>query len=223
MTEGFVRVSHAALDALLGDMPAMCVYVELCRLAQYGGPVTRTTNRGVVRLEVGQCYVGRDSLGQRLKCTAKVARGALSRLEKVGVISCKGSNKGTVVTVLFLAEKLEQPTSKGPAKGQQRASSGPRTGHYQDQDLDRDRSFDRSDPEHPDRDLRVGGDRDQGHRGVRRHPPRSRPGSTESEAVVMREPPADLCKPGDELAALRMLNDPRALDAMIAARRGGAA
>lgn len=77
-------------------------------------------------LKPGQVVTGRRKLAAELSLTEKQIRGALLKLESTGEISIERTNKFSVITInnwgLYQTPSTRAGPSKGPTKGQQRAT-----------------------------------------------------------------------------------------------------
>jgi hypothetical protein len=122
---GFLMIARGALEAIGPDPVAVAVYLELNRRARWEAPVKRNTARGVVELDIGQCFLGRDELAEAVGASIRECRTALARLSKCALIAQQTTNRGTVVTLLGFKESRGPQDGERPARDQQATSSRP--------------------------------------------------------------------------------------------------
>ncbi len=82
----------------------------------------------VVDLEPGQFVFTRRTASEELEMSEKTIRTCRDTLEKLGIISVKGANKFSVITIVNWDVYQDPDAGCGPTKGQQGANKGPGKG-----------------------------------------------------------------------------------------------
>lgn len=88
--------------------------------------------QGDLLIKRGQVKTGRKKIAAETGLTEKQVRTALSNLSRTKEISTETASKYSIITLTnyeFHRELIDQAASKGPAKGQEKASKGPEESH----------------------------------------------------------------------------------------------
>jgi hypothetical protein len=120
---GYSKNSNEVLDMIGPDLVARAAYGEICRRVRWSMPGKVNTERGVVDLDVGQGYLGRQRFAATIGATERQTRTALARLVALGVVSLKTSKSGTVVTLIGANGSDAIVTTERPTAVQQTSNS----------------------------------------------------------------------------------------------------
>jgi hypothetical protein len=113
-TRDFVKVPRAVLRLLRRDSLALQLYLVLLDRARYAAGALVHEGH-VLKLEAGECVMGRDEIATELDASVSAIRTAKSRLQTLRLIATKTTNRGTIVTLLGYGESRERNDADSPA------------------------------------------------------------------------------------------------------------
>jgi hypothetical protein len=128
----FVKLPRDVGKLLARDHAMLAVYIVCLIRARYVDGADLQPGRGIVTLRPGELVLGRDEMGAATGLTANQVRGALSRLQTVGLIATQGTNRGTLVSLLGYGDSEDSSLVDSPARApanHQRTTSGPPADH----------------------------------------------------------------------------------------------
>lgn len=126
MSTGWIKVHRKLVDNPIFKNPKLLTVFMYCVLKASHKDHQQLLGDTIVDLKEGQLATGRQALASATGLTIQNVRTALNKLESLGIITIKPTNKYSVITVLAWTEYQndnqqtnQQVTSKSPASNQQ--------------------------------------------------------------------------------------------------------